>query len=257
MKKSHLFTTILSVCLSIVFFNHAVFAQKTNFTIGVEAQKYYPQFDNENGDVYFGFARDLLDMFAKEKGYQFAYKIRPVKRLFHEFVEKQAYDFKYPDNPVWQSGMKKGKNVVYSDSVVKYIDGVMVLTENLSKDLTTFKSLGTVRGFTPYPFLDLIEKKKVKLNENNNFLSLLKMVMAKRIDGAYINVSVARHNLKEILKKSDAIVFNPKLPHIKDSYYLSSIKQPTVIAEFNEFLVNKKAQIDQLKEKYNVGILDE
>jgi hypothetical protein len=246
-----------SILLCIGLSTSTVYSQQTMFTIGVEAQKYYPQFDNENGVEYFGFARDLLDMFAKEKKYQFFYKIRPVKRLFHEFVEKKAYDFKYPDNPVWQSDMKKGKNVVYSDSVVKYIDGVVVLAENISMGLSSFKTLGTVRGFTPYPYLDLISQKKVKLSENNNFISLLKQVLIKRINGAYSNISVARFNLKENLKKPDAIVFNPNLPHIKDSYYLSSISYPAVITEFNAFLKDKKVQIDQLKKKYNVGLMDE
>jgi hypothetical protein len=244
------------ILASIGLLANAVYGQ-TLYTIGVEAQKYYPQYDNENGIEYFGLARDLLDLFAKEKNYQFVYKIRPVKRLFHEFVEKKAYDFKYPDNPYWQSDMKKGINVVYSNSVVKYIDGVMVLAENKSMALSTFKTLGTVRGFTPFPYLDLISQKKVKLCENNNFISLLKQVLVKRIDGAYSNVSVARYNLKENLKKPGVIVFNPTLPHIKDSYYLSSIGHPKVISEFNIFLKDKKAQIDKLKRKYSVGLMDE
>jgi hypothetical protein len=255
MKKLLYFVT--SLLVSITLLTSAAHAQQNIYTIGVEAQKYYPQYDNENGTEYFGLARDLLDMFAKEKKYQFVYKIRPVKRLFHEFVEKNAYDFKYPDNPYWQSDMKKGKKIVYSDSVVKYIDGVMVLAENKAMDVSKFKSLGTVRGFTAYPFLDLIAQKKVRLSENNNFISLLKQVLVKRIDGAYSNVSVARYNLEENLKKPDAIVFNPNLPHIKDSYYLSSIAYPNVISEFNAFLKDKKAQIVQLKRKYNVGLMDE
>jgi ABC-type amino acid transport substrate-binding protein len=254
MKKRFYFVSSLLLCIGL--FTNTVYSQQKFFTIGVEAQKYYPQFDNENGVEYFGFARDLLDMFAKEKSYQFTYKIRPVKRLFHEFVKKE-YDFKYPDNPVWQSDMKKGKKVVYSDSVVKYIDGVMVLVENKSMDTSSLKTLGTVRGFTPYPYLDLISQKKVKLSENNNFISLLKQVLVKRINGAYTNVSVARYNLKENLRKPDKIVFNPKLPHIKDSYYLSTIEHPNIISEFNTFLKDKKIQIDQLKKKYKVGLLDE
>jgi len=255
MKKMVSFLT--GIILSFGLLSNGGYAGQSFYTIGVEAQKYYPQFDNENGIEYFGFAREILDMFAKEKGFQFVYKIRPVKRLFHEFIEKKAYDFKYPDNPVWQSDMKKGKNVVYSDSVVKYIDGVVVLAENKSMNLSTLKTLGTVRGFTPYPYLDLISQKKVKLNENNNFISLLKQVLVKRIQGAYSNISVARYNLKENLKKPDAIVFNANLPHIKDSYYMSSISHPEVISEFNAFLKDKKPQIDTLKKKFNVGFLDE
>jgi len=252
MRKRLCFIFCSLICLMLL--STSSIAGPKEFTVGVEAQKYYPQFDNENGKEYFGFARELLDMFANEKGYKFHYKIRPVKRLFSEFVNKKAFDFKYPDNPVWKSDLKKGKNVIYSDSVVKYIDGVMVLTENKSKDISNFKKLGTVRGFTPYPFLGLIKDKKVELTENNNFISLLRQVLVKRIDGAYINVSVAKHNIKEVLKKTNQLVFSPKLPHIKDSYYLSSIKQPDIIKEFNIFLKDKKAQIDKLKQDFNVGL---
>ena len=76
-----------------------------------------------------------------------------------------------------------------------------------------------MRGFTPYPFLDLIQKNKVEMSENNNFISLLKQTLVKRIHGAYCNVSVARYNLQEVLKKPGALVFNPKLPHFKGSYF--------------------------------------
>jgi len=254
MNKILYFVSVMIFC--IVFLSNAGDAKQTFFTIGVEAQKYYPQFDNENGIEYFGFARDLLDMFANQNHYQFVYKIRPVKRLFHDFVKREV-DFKYPDNPFWQADMKKDQNVCYSDSVVKYIDGVVVLAENKTMDLSSFKMLGTIRGFTPYPFLNLIAEKKVLLSENSNYISLLRQVLARRITGAYSNISVARYNLKEHFKKTGAIVFNPNLPHIKDSYYLSSIMYPTVISEFNAFLKDKKEQIDQLKNKYKVGILDE
>jgi len=240
MNKLLNFVTVFIICFELL--SNACYAKQTFFSIGVEAQKYYPQYDNENGIEYFGFSRDLLDMFAKEKHYKFVYKIRPVKRLFYDFVEKLEVDFKYPDNPYWQSDIKKGKNIAYSDSVVRYIDGVVVLAENKSMDLSSFRTLGTIRGFTPYPYLDLIAQKKIKLSENSNFISLLKQVLAGRITGAYSNISVARYNIKEHLKKSDEIVFNPTLPHIKDSYFLSSITYPTVITEFNSFLKKKNTR---------------
>lgn len=254
MNKLIYFVSLTILC--VVLLSNAASAKQPFFKIGVEAQKYYPQFDNENGIEYFGFARDLLDMFAKEKHYHFVYIIRPVKRLFHDFVKRDV-DFKYPDNPFWQSDMKKEQKVCYSDSVVKYIDGVVVLAENKAIALSSFKTLGTIRGFTPYPYLDLIAQKKVLLSENSNYISLLRQVLAGRITGAYSNISVARYNLKEHLKKTGAIVFNPNLPHIKDSYYLSSILYPMIISEFNTFLKDNKEQIDQLKKKYKVGLFDE
>lgn len=52
------------------------------------------------GEEYGGFARKFLDRFAASRDYTFRYKILPVARLFHEFLqEKGELDFKFPDNP--------------------------------------------------------------------------------------------------------------------------------------------------------------
>jgi len=43
---------------------------------------------------------------------------------------------------------------------------------------------------------------------------------------------------------------------LKSSYFLSSIKHPEIIEGFNQFLANQKKQIDALKRKYKVDIID-
>lgn len=75
-----------------------------------------------------------------------------------------------------------------------------------------------------------------------------------RIDGAYINIAVARHQLKTQLKQTGALVFDPDLPYIQSNYYLSTIKFPNVVEEFNGFLMKEAKQINDLKKKYGILI---
>ncbi len=145
--------------------------------------------------------------------------------------------------------MRKAVTVHYSRPVMPYIDGVLVLPENKGRALKDFKVLGTMTGFTPWNYLDLIKDKRVTLFENDGFISLLKQVTLGRVDGAYVNIEVARYQLREVLRQPDALVFDPGLPHTKDYYYLSSVKHPAIIKEFNEFLVKEPQVYEQIRKK--------
>ncbi|MBF0441893.1 MAG: hypothetical protein HQK54_08325, partial [Oligoflexales bacterium] len=81
--------------------------EKKEFIVGVQDFiGYLPESDYSNME-YKGFARELLDMFAKEKGYAFTYKAFPLKRLYDSFVHGSV-DLKYPDNSYWSTDVKKG-----------------------------------------------------------------------------------------------------------------------------------------------------
>ena len=88
--------------------------------------------------------------------------------------------------------------------------------------------------------------------ENDSFIALLKQVSLKRVDGAYINVEVARYQLRATLRQPDALVFDPDLPHTKDFYYFSSVKHPKVIQEFNEFLASETVLYEQIRKKLGI-----
>ncbi|MBF0206072.1 MAG: transporter substrate-binding domain-containing protein [Oligoflexia bacterium] len=225
---------------------------KRDFKIGVQDfEEYMPESLYKDGE-YFGFARDLLDMFAHEYGYNFTYIAAPIRRLNHNFY-KGDVDFQYPDNEYWASNSKGGKNIKYSDPVVKYIDGIMVLKENLGKGIKDIKLLGIVMGYTPFLYLDAIKAGTIKLSENSLYESLLKQIILKRIDGAYSNISVSKYYLKKYFKNStDELVFNDSLPYTKSTRHLSTIKYPKIIDEFNSFLIKKKNDIDRLKRKYKI-----
>lgn len=221
-----------------------------NYVVGVEALNYYPHYSDE-GKQYSGFARDLLDAFAKDKGYSFEYKILPVARLYGEFFAG-ALDFKYPDNQLWQESKRKGLTIEYSEPVVSYTDGVLVLPANKGKGVEKIKSLGTVRGFTPWDYLGLVESGQIKVQEVNSFQQSLLQGINARVDGVYMNLEVGHYHLNNVLKLPGALVFDEALPSSKGFYTLSSTKNGQVIVEFNKFLIEHATEVSALKAKYGL-----
>lgn len=230
-------------------------AQK-EYVIGVENIKYLPMYNTDEAGNYTGYAYELFELFAKKKNIKFIYEARPVARLFQEFVKEDRFDFKYPDNPNWQKEMKendkkeKGVGLTYSSKIIKFIDGVLVKPENKDKSITFLKKLATVRGFTPFVYLD---KKEVQIVENSTTEALLELVKQKngKVDGAYFNIAVADYLLKQE-GFANALVFNKNLPYDEDFYHISTKKHPQLIAEFNTFLIEEKSAIEEIKKKYGL-----
>lgn len=246
-------STFSAVALAAVAAGFGLAAQPANaqtYVVGVENIEYLPQYTYKDGE-YGGFARALLDSFAKDKGYKLEYRALPVARLFAEFVSLDL-DFKYPDSAKWSADLKSKATVVYSEPVVKYIDGVNVLPDRVGKGADSIKVLGAVRGFTPWDWLEQVKSGTVKLQENNSFTAMLETALAHRVDGAYGNVAVTANVLESNLKQAGALVFDPGLPHTRSHYHLSSIKHPQVIAEFNDWLKTNAASVSALKEKFQV-----
>lgn len=227
-------------------------AQAANYVIGVEALEYYPLYQGK-GSKYEGYARELLDSFAASSGHTFTYKALPIKRLFSEFLAGNL-DFKYPDNPKWASNMKQGHDITYSDSTVEFIDGIMALKRNENLNIDNFKNIGTLRGFTPWVYMDDISKGVMKLSESTDMKALISMVESGRIQGAYFNVIVSRYYLNNTLKNPDLLEFKSDLPHSRDHFLLSSIKHPELIEQFNDWLTNNEATVKALKDKYQVKL---
>ena len=245
--KKPIICLIAVICL--VHYQATVAAEENVFTVVVQDYKQLPPYSEYNNGEYQGFNREILDLFAVSKGYQFVYQAYPVKRLFHEFVQGTG-DFKYPDNPKWALHIKKNADIKYSDPVVEYINGVLVLPENKDKGVQSLKKLGLVAGWTAIGYLDQQKSGAIDISENSSYVGLLKQAILGRIDGAYSNVATSRYYLKNIIQQQDALVFDPDLPHVRSHRSLASIKHPEIIAEFNAFLKQHGAAIQQLKDKY-------
>ncbi|MCB2186893.1 MAG: hypothetical protein KQJ78_10775 [Deltaproteobacteria bacterium] len=240
------------VALAVCLWGQAALAGAEELVVGVENIPYRPFYTTEYGR-YISPAREILDAFGKTRGVSFVYRPLPVNRLYREFLAG-GLDFKFPDNPAWKSQEKQGLTIAYSDPVMHFIDGVMVLPQNKGAGLAKLKVLGTVLGFTPWKYLDLIDAGQVKLVENGLLRGLLQQAILGRIDGAYVNPGVASYQLEHVLKAPGALVFDPGLPHIEGSYLLSTLKHDKVIQEFNAFLRQEKSMVQEIWQRHHVDL---
>lgn len=218
--------------------------------VGVEDIQYLPHYQWD-GKTYTGFGAELLSKFAEDEGYEIEFQALPVSRLMRAVVNGDV-DLKYPDNAYWSSDLKSDAGVVYSQTVVEAIDGVMVLPDHKNRPVEELEKLGTVLGFTPYTWLDRIETGDVALSENKSFESLIRQVIAGRTDGAYANLDVFTYALGEMGETADALVFDDSLPHSVSSYHLSTSTRADVVSKFDTWLIENAELVAELKGKHGL-----
>lgn len=224
----------------------AVAADKV-LTIGVEDLEYYPLWAIRDGE-YVGAAREILDAFAHDRGYVLRYQPLPIKRLYAELA-KGGIDLKFPDNPHWAGDAKAGVTVAYSGPVISFVDGVMVRPINFGRDVDALRTLGTVAGFTPSAWAERIDSAKVVVKENPKMELLLKQAVVGLVDGAYVSVAVANYALSSRLDLPGALQFDPRLPHTRDNYVLSSVNRPDVVTDFNRWMAEHGALVKAIKDR--------
>ncbi|MES2615254.1 MAG: transporter substrate-binding domain-containing protein [Bdellovibrionota bacterium] len=238
---------LLYWCIFLAFYT-PLFAKE--YTVGVEYIDYYPFYSvNHNGE-YVGYARDVLDLFSKTRKIKFTYEVRTVRKLDQEFLAERRFDFKFPDNKSWKAENKKGFELFYSSPVCDFTDGVIVQEENQEKDLKFFKAtgIGTVRGYSMPGY----EKTDVPILESPNITTLIENLKYNRIAGAYFNVAVALNRVSSNEGGKEKFIFNQKLPYYKSSFYLSTFDHPDIIYDFNQFLKEHAAEINNLRQKYGI-----
>ncbi|MDF2179118.1 transporter substrate-binding domain-containing protein [Aliiglaciecola sp. CAU 1673] len=221
------------------------------FSIGVENLDYKPFSAVEDGK-FSGYFKEVLDKFAADNGHKFTYKPLPVKRLMQDFLAGKV-DFKIPDNKFWAGSMRQGHDIYYSTPVATYVDGVMVKPANVSLDYDKLSGLVTLRGFTPFPFMDDIAKGTIKLSETNTLDGLIKMVESDRVDGGFANVDVTKYYMREVMGNPQLLVFAEGLPTGVSEISLSTIKHQDIIEQFNAWLLLKQDLIAELKAKYQIN----
>lgn len=218
---------------------------------GVEQLEYLPYYSVEKGE-YVGYSRDLFDAFAKDNQHSIEYRPLPVERLYRALLDDKI-DFKYPDNPSWRKELREGRTLIYSLDIAPFLDGVLVRPGQIASPGSGLKRYGTIRGFTPWPLLPAQREGRVELSENNTMSGLLRQVLAGRLDGAYVNVDVAKHLLSRTPTSSDGLVFDPDLPHSRAHYHLSTLNYPTIIAELNDWLLRNQDRVIALQRKWNIS----
>lgn len=239
---------LVLLSLSVTLVSPGAWAGK--FTIGVESNDYMPIYKGDGGS-YTGFARDLLDAFGAKYGHTFTYMPMPVSRLWDEYLVQKSLDLKFPDNGYWNGDAKKGIKIVYSDGLIRVTEGLMVLPQAKGKGAVS--KIGTLRGFTPYPYLGQIKEKKITVTEVNTTESAISVGEAGRVDGVYLGVMAANYVMGERMKKPGILVFDEQLPSSKSEFSLSSIAHPEVVQQMNEFLDKEKDAVAKLKAKYKIS----
>lgn len=245
---------LLLIIFSMNLFLSARAVVKLN--LGVEEINYFPiygtldGFDYKSGE-YVGYAAEVIRLYNKSQNeFQLIIELRPMNRLYYEFLsDKSIIDAKFPDNPLWNKELKTNKNIKYSNSVLDYTDGVFILKKHKGKLLKEIKTMGTISGFTPIPYLKEIESGKIKLEYSSGTTSLLKKLLLDKVDAIYLNKLIGICKLQKLSDGNNAM-FDPSLPHSNSQYYLSSYKHPELIDSFNIFLKTHKENILKIKYEY-------
>jgi len=223
---------------------------KKTFSVGVEDYRNWLPYSEVRNGLYGGLGKDILDAFAKQMGYTFIYETYPLKRRDRLFVDGQV-DLSFPDNPNWVVEMKKELKISYAP-VLEFTDGVLVRPENLGKGVGRLKTLGIPLGFTPYPYQPLMSAGALRIEETADYDALYEKLIMRRVDGAYMNTRIARYYWTRIRKLPQVpVTYDPDLPHASGHWYLSSHKYPKLVEQFRRFMQTNKAQVEELKKKYN------
>ena len=216
------------------------------YLVGVENIEYMPHF-SVVGSEYVGFARELLDAYANDRGHHFRYKPLPIKRLNIELIEGKI-DFKYPDNPKWRG--RDISKLTFSAPVFQYVEGANVPPELYGTEVRT---LAIIRGFTPIPYLEGIERGLVEVTEHNSLRAAVRFVLLGRTDAVYGERHVVQYYLRHLMGKPGALVFDDSRPLARDHYHLSSATQPDMLNDFSQWLQENRHKIAVLKNSFGLN----
>lgn len=223
------------------------------YLVGVENIDYRPYHDGRDAG-FTGFARELLDAFAAAEGLVFDYQPLPVARLLPSLLDGRI-DFKYPDDPDWQPQQRLGAVLHYSQPVVESLDGTLVPETALGQPASRIQQLGTVVGFTPVAWLDVLGEGRLVLRENADFTALIRQTLIGRVDAAYANVAVVEYQLRLLgLDSSPTLRFDPGLPHLRGDYRLSTSRHPDLLERFDRWMLEEAERVRTLKARHGLSI---
>ncbi|MGF1704450.1 transporter substrate-binding domain-containing protein [Enterovibrio baiacu] len=255
LKRMKLQTFLYALaCYSLIFASSLASAKSEDakrFVVGVQNFNDYSPYSSFVNNTYSGFNRELLDAFAQDYGYEFVYMALPIKRLYRQFLDGTV-DFKYPDNAIWSATQKEGHNILYSDPIVSFVDGVIVLNKNKPIKRDELNKLGMIAGFTPSPYLKDIDSKRLEVFETRSLEPLIKMLTTGRIDGIYTNLAVMRNHVSHHHDQTTLMSMSQTLPHVTGTRHLSTKLHPGMIVEFNQFLKQNRKLVNEIKQKHGL-----
>ena len=219
-------------------------AHAGTYKIGVEYGSYMPYFGQEDGK-FKGLSKDILDLYAQDRGHKFIYVPLPIPRLNKSFHAGQI-DFRYPDNKNWADPTAPS-GIIYSDKVMSTTAGILTLSHDPAPSLP--ETLGIIRGFHPIEYKKEIDAGDVQLVQVVNLEALIRMGQHERVPAIYGDVLVVKTHLIEQNLNPEMFHFQKSLAHSEHSYHLSTYKHDWLIKDFNIWLAENKPRIKALRLK--------
>lgn len=237
----------------IVFFlsSLSVIAQAEQIRVGVESINFHPHYWQGSSGEYSGFAADYFKLFSEAYGYDIEFVALPPAQLLTALINSQV-DLKYPDNPVWGGDSKNGLSIQYTNPLVKIVEGTLVNPRRKGRGLENLKTIGTVKGFTPWIYGDLINSGEVEVMEFDNLKDLTRAGIKNEIDGVFFNVVVATYFIDNLSTLPFILEFDNTLPFTASEFFASSITRKDVVEDLNRFSESHMDEISQLKVQYEI-----
>lgn len=247
MVSGNLFRTLL-LGLLIAVSMPGTAKSKTVIVVGIEDFKNYPNtlYYRKNGTLA-GFSKSLFDAFAEQYDYEIIYRSLPIKRLYYELTTGKV-DLKFPDDNTWGKAFKQNYDVIYSKPVVDYMDGFFTTKEGIHS-MDDINSIAYVRGFSPEILASSKTLRNVTVIETRELDDAIALTLNNRVDAFYANIQDGYWLLKNRFH-ANQLVYNESLPHNKSSYSASTVHNPEVLDDFNQFLDQNQPLILTLKEHY-------
>tara|TARA_A200000113_G_scaffold5753_1_gene6270 strand:- start:1422 stop:2213 length:792 start_codon:yes stop_codon:yes gene_type:complete len=224
-----------------------VYAEK--YIVGAQNLAYFPHYDFAS-TVDKGAAWSILEAFSKASGHEFIYVSLPIRRLQLELV-KGNVDFVYPDNSGWYNSITTSKDKYFSSPLTYAMTGTIVKKENAGKVIGTIKNLAMPLGFTPVNWQMRINNQSTKITWVSNIQQGLALLYQERVDALDLEYFVSQHSSSVSFDK-DTFTLDLTLPHNEIPFSLSTLYQPNIITELNDFISSNPELIDSIKSKYGI-----
>ncbi len=239
----------LFLALFLSTFTNFASADDKVYLVGVEDVDYFPLFSfNKSGVIRPSFAQELLQTFFEFHSIKFKFVPLPVKRFDKWYLEHNI-DFKFPDNFRWRNDQSNKLGITFSEPIISLTAGTYVLKKNKDINRRDVDSIVTIRGFHPSLWLREISKNKVTLYEESTPLAIVRHLLTGNSIATNIDLNVINTNLRKLNKEGE-VVLAEGIFHEQYAYHFSSIRYPEIITKFNQFLIQNKALVDEIKAKY-------
>lgn len=198
-----------------------------------------------------GVYKKLLQAVGKITGDTFIFKYYPPKRIMKRF-EQGYIDIEMGINPGWRRSSKVPGHYTIpfskAENVLVFGQGKKVPVQS-AKDLKG-KTLGTIRGYYYFGYMDAFSSGEIKRDESNDEETILKRIFKGRFDQAIMTKEIAQYWIK----------VKPKFRTMEIGDTTSSVdimirvhpKKKRIIKRFNAAIrqLQKSGKIDKVYSEY-------